>query len=153
MATKRDPQIELPLIFENLKLGSFVETSPLNTLYNCIAWVAGDTTRKWWPWAFPPAGYWPAGVVMEETIEAFTQAFETLGFTRCGDGSLEPGFEKAAIYARPDGSVQHMALQLVTGEWTSKLGDLEDISHDSLDRVGGKFYGTAVAFLRRARKP
>ena len=35
------------------------------------------------------------------------------------------------------------------GKWTSKLGDWEDIDHDSLAAVEGVFYGKAVSFMKR----
>jgi hypothetical protein len=32
-------------------------TSPADTLTNCIAWAAGDTTQWWWP-REPAEGYY-----------------------------------------------------------------------------------------------
>ena len=58
----------------------------------------------------------------------------------CGNGSLEDGYEKVAIYAR-DGELTHAARQLRDGRWTSKLGKYEDIEHDSLEALYGDGYG------------
>ena len=39
----------------------FEITSPRTVAYNCIAWAAGETQRKWWPDKMGVA-YWPRGV-------------------------------------------------------------------------------------------
>jgi hypothetical protein len=38
------------------------------------------------------------GARRDETIEAFVEAYGTLGFRLCFDGSLVPGVEKLAIF-------------------------------------------------------
>jgi hypothetical protein len=141
--------------FPRLATGNHVITSPATRRYNCIAWVAGEVTRKWWP---DPRniGWWPAGVKRAETIEAFVEAYGTLGFRLCYDGSLQPGVEKVAIFGiRPSENElpipTHAALQLESGEWSSKLGDFEDISHSPVDAVAGPLYGTVICFLERQR--
>jgi hypothetical protein len=133
--------------------GGFEETSPQDRKYNCIAWVAGDKTRKWWPWAHPPMGHWPDGVDREDTVEAFVGAFATLRYEACADGALELGFEKLAIYVGSDGRVKHMARQTSTGAWSSKLGDFEDVEHETLEMLESKVYGAAKAFVKRAITP
>ncbi len=85
---------------------------------------------------------------MDDNLPAFVAAFETLGYEPCADGALEGGFEKIAIYRSPSG-VQHVARQLGTGRWTSKLGGLEDIEHDSPTELEGVEYGRVVQYLRR----
>ncbi len=35
------------------------------------------------------------------------------------------------------------------GKWSSKLGEAEDIEHDSLDDVAGGVYGEVVEVLKR----
>ena len=42
----------------------FEITSPRTVAYNCIAWAAGETQRKWWPDKVGVA-YWPKGVPRE----------------------------------------------------------------------------------------
>jgi hypothetical protein len=144
------PQSDLP----RLTAGTYIHASPCTRKYNCIAWAAEDTANKWWPDPFG-IGKWPQGVPREATIDAFTQAFATLGYLLCQDSALEIGFEKIAIYANreTDGSVSptHAAKQLPNGNWTSKLGDYEDIEHFTLDAVDGPAYGTAVCYMRRPR--
>ena len=88
---------------------------------------------------------------MESSLAAFVAAFSAIGYERCADGALEDGFEKVAIYQSPYG-VQHMARQLRTGWWTSKLGSLEDIEHASPTELEGIEYGAVVQYMRRAAK-
>jgi hypothetical protein len=106
--------------FPFLESEGFSETSPAAHEYNCIAWATGRTDVAWWP---DPqgVGYWPEGAPRAETLEAFYRAFESIGYTRCHDGSLEGGFEKTALCAL-SGQPKHAARQLPDGRWTSKLG-------------------------------
>lgn len=144
------PQSELP----KLMAATYVPTSPCTRKFNCIAWAAEDITSNWWP---DPLGIgkWPSGVPREETLNAFTQAFATLGYVLCQDSVLEVGFQKIAIYANrePDGSFSptHAARQLPNGNWSSKLGEYEDIEHFMLDALDGPAYGTTVCCMRRQR--
>ena len=133
--------------FPNLKRrgSGFAITSPRDPSYNCIAWAAGDATKYWWP---ADDAHWPKNVVKECTIQAFSDAFSTLNYVECADGTLEAGFEKLALYAK-DGKPTHMARQLAMGTWTSKLGNSNDISHDSPAGVSGTSYGTVIKFMRR----
>jgi hypothetical protein len=121
-------------------------TSPVDAKYNCVAWAAGDTTRWWWPDA-DPINHWPAGVPREETLAAFVAAFATLGYTPTADGTLQPGVVKVAVYAKA-GLVTHVARQLPTGLWTSKLGHSEDIEH-TLDGLAGAVFGQVVVVLAK----
>jgi len=131
--------------FPSLRSGSFAVTSVHTCTYNCIAWAAGDSENWWWPSA---DDYWPDKVPREETLEAFTLAFQTRGYEPCDDGDVEPGYEKVAIYA-VTGRPKHMARQLSTGAWTSKLGRAWDIEHPSLESVECDEYGHSVQYLKR----
>ncbi len=132
--------------FPNLLLGTYLVTSAPTSQYNCIAWAAEDDTRWWWP-AVPH--HWPSGVPMDTTVAAFLQAFVTLGYTPCVDGSLETGHLKVVLYAIGP-AVTHAARQLPSGWWTSKLGHFVDIDHSTPDVICGPAYGAVVLFLRRA---
>ena len=133
-------------LFPDLARTGYRLTSPPDPLYNCIAWAAGFTDAWWWP---DPAGfdYWPAGVPRERTLAAFNQALAGVGFSPCPDDSVEPAWEKIAVYATPDGPA-HAARQLPNGRWTSKLGPDDDLEHD-LDGLCGAVYGSVVQLLRR----
>src|SRR2546421_1706079 len=75
----------------NLKDGNWTCKSPYKRRYNCIAWAAGDD-QNWWC----PLVYWPDGVDRDDTIDAYLDAFRTVGYEECADASLEEGFEKVA---------------------------------------------------------
>jgi hypothetical protein len=48
----------------------------------------------------------------------------------------------------PLGKPTHVAGQLVTGRWTSKLGESEDIEHGLRD-LEGDVYGVVVLVMQR----
>ncbi len=140
---------ELARIFPRLESAPYEVTSPEDVKYNCVAWAAGRTEvrRRWWP-APSPFYYWPVEP-REETVSGFIRAFSHLGYAVCDTSDLEPGYEKLAIYADDTDMPTHMARQLPSGHWTSKLGELEDIQHLTLDQLTGSDYGRVVQFLRR----
>ena len=76
------------------------------------------------------------------------KVYESLGYTRCDDAILEPGYAKVALYGNSQGYT-HAARQWPDGRWTSKLGHLEDIVHDSLKALEGSEYGSVLHFLKR----
>src|SRR5438034_6481981 len=114
--------------------------------YNCIAFAAGDRHNWWWP---DEAGEdtWPAGVARVETVEAFRDAFASLGYRVCASEQLEVGYEKVALLALA-GVPKHAARQLPNGRWTSKLGPMEDVEH-ALHDLTGMAYGSLALVMRR----
>ncbi len=135
--------------FPGLQTTTFAVTSAATRDYNCVAWAAGDTTRWWWPDLEDgdDVAYWPEGIANEETVDAFITAFSALGYVPCAGEEKEAGFEKVAIFAN-GAAPTHIARQLPTGRWTSKLGQREDIEHD-LHAVEGDAYGMVVRVLKR----
>jgi hypothetical protein len=149
--------------FPQLRRGEYRKTSCEDTHYNCIDHAAGKDDNWWWP---PVDGemegvHWPAGVAPVETVEAFILAYETEGYEICPTQSreLEAGFEKIAIYIDVDGTPTHAARQLPDGSWTSKLGDWEDIQHQTLEALETGDdeahqelgYGKVAKIMRRRR--
>lgn len=134
----------------SLSPGSYQITSPSTPDYNCIAWAALEDDRWWDP--TDPDQYWPDGVPRELTLEAFIQAYQTIGYVPCDSVEFESGFQKIAIYTKPagepDGVPTHVVRQLPNGRWTSKLGNLEDIEHE-LDGLRGFYYGAVAQILKR----
>jgi len=128
--------------------------SPATTEYNCIAWAAGEIARWWWPDGMNEY-YWPAGAPREETLAAFIAAYSSLGYAPCANADLEEGHEKVALYVGPAGGPTHAARQLASGLWTSKLGCMEDVEHDSTGEISALganpiyHYGEVGAILRR----
>jgi hypothetical protein len=144
------PPHELPnLTDQNCKV-----TSPASRRYNCIAWAGGEDFRNWWPDSFG-IGYWPPGIAREVSTQAFLLAYGTLGFKLCFEGSLQAGVEKLALYGKGSAGSEiptHAALQLESGEWTSKLGNFEDISHTRDEDVNGPVYGSVLCYMSRPRR-
>jgi hypothetical protein len=95
-------------------------------------------TRVYWP--VPVEGY---------GLESLEQAFRSLGYEPCSDGTHEAEFERVALYAEGQ-FYTHAARQLPSGKWTSKLGKLEDIEHETPDDVAGGAYGVVAGFMKRA---
>src|SRR5207248_217125 len=85
-------------VFPGLRGQPYQIKSPRDHRYNCIAFAAGDIRNWWWP---DDAGEdtWPAGVPRVETVEAFQNAFATLGYVVCDDDQFEQGYEKIALFA------------------------------------------------------
>jgi hypothetical protein len=96
--------------------------------------------------------YWPAGVLRDETLAGFQEAFASLGYTVCAGEELEAGFQKVALFADADAFPTHAARQLESGRWTSKLGELEDIEH-ALRDLEGVEYGSVVLVMKRPLPP
>ncbi|MBB4639449.1 DUF7689 domain-containing protein [Longimicrobium terrae] len=127
----------------------FKATSPYDAGYNCMAHAGGETKRWWDPCAY--AGlYWPGGPQSDD-LEGWSAGYSQLGYRRCESPELEPGIEKIAFYCDEHGSPTHVARQLESGHWTSKIGKSEDIEHD-LAGLEGKKYGTVAFVMQRTRK-
>ena len=136
--------------FPALAESHFRVTSPATGLYTCIGYAAGDAERVWNPDPWPEGlFYWPPGAPREDTVAGWTRAFEALGYQPCETRELQPGVEKVAIYVDSGGAPQHVARQLATGHWTSKIGKMEDIEHE-LDGLEGESYGTVAPVLCRS---
>lgn len=140
---------KLDEVFSRLSSGNYQISSAATKRYNCIAWVAGDDRNWWWP-APAARNFWPAGLPRFETIQAFEQAFASLGYVVCESGHPEPSVEKIAFFADSRNIPTHAARQLPGRRWTSKLGEREDIEHDLHD-LEGELYGTVVRFMKRSR--
>jgi hypothetical protein len=142
--------------FPNLQRGQYEVTSIETSEYNCIAHAAGKDDNWWWP--APPPSYWPENVIPEETLNSFVLAYSVEGYRVCAnqDRELEAGVEKVAIYVDAAGAPTHAARQLADGTWTSKLGEWEDIRHDTLEAMEdsrglGLGYGKVALIVKRVR--
>lgn len=142
---------EIEKLFPKLTSRNFRITSDPTFEYNCIAWAADNTDAYWWP---DPqfVAYWPSEVARVETIDAFVEVFKLFGYTICTNDTHEKDFEKIAIYVNFEGKPTHAARQLDSGNWTSKLGDLEDIEHTSLDDINCSVYGSSAVLMKRHKQ-
>lgn len=138
--------------FPNLQNVQWRLRSPMDRGYNCFAWAACDNTQRWEP---SPDWYWPISN-RAYSVDCFIEGFATLGYKACDDPIYEFGFQKIAVYAVPlfmgvRNFPTHMARQHVFGRgWLSKLGDLEDITHPTLEGLSNDLYGRPVQYLRRS---
>ena len=125
------------------------ETSKADPTYNCIGHAA--ETTQWWEPVKVIGGnvYWPPSAPFEPTVNAYTKAYESIGYEQCANGDNEEGYLKVAIFVK-NGVPQHAARQISETEWTSKLGQALDIAHP-LKAVEGAIYGQASVFLRKAK--
>jgi hypothetical protein len=76
--------------------------------------------------------------------------FRMLGYSTAGNRELEQGIEKIAIYGF-ENDPKHVARQLESGHWTSKLGKNVDIEHE-LDGLCGSKYGEVLVVMNRPRE-
>jgi len=144
--------------FPLLRRDLYIVTSPVDFAYNCIAHAAGCNNKHWWP--VKAVGVdWPINR-FDETIDCFIEAFATQGYKVCEkqDTTLESKTEKIALYVDMAGEPTHAARQLENGNWTSKLGEWEDIEHATLESLEGDVvnrqlgYGMVKTILRRFRQ-
>jgi len=135
--------------FPNLKPNEYQIISDRTIEYNCVAWAAGNSDHWWWP-DNQSIYYWPEGAPRLETVNGFVETFRGLGYEPCDSDQYEPGFEKVALYAdEATGAPKHMARQVESGIWTSKLGPQHDIEHRTLSGLEGDEYGKVVLIMRR----
>jgi len=83
------------------------------------------------------------------TLDAFIQAFQSIGYEVGASDNLESGFQKIAIYADYTGKPTHAARQFLNKKWTSKLGQDEDIEHETLEGIMGETYGSVVCIMKK----
>ncbi len=137
-------------IFPNLHRSIYEKTSEENDRNNCAAWAAGDASR----WMQPPVEpwhYWPAEAPLDLDVDSFVKAYELIGFEICADATYEAGYQKLAIYGYPDRTFSHAARLNENGSWSSKLGCWEDIKHDTLRALEGRWpaYGKVYVYMKR----
>ncbi len=138
--------------FPNLQNAGWQLTSAVKPSNNCIAWALGDTQQYWDPDVIGVRGYyWPPGVPRDDAVSTWARVFELHGYAACDNAALESGVEKVAIYADATGTATHVARQVESGKWSSKLCPDEDIEHNSLSALEGMVYGKAVLYMKRTR--
>ena len=137
---------EFEELFPNLAGSGYEITGEPSRGYNCIAWALGIFTKIWD--CNDPNAYWPPSLPHNQEIGTLMRLFAGEGFTLCEDGTLEPGYEKIALYSFA-GQFMHVARQLKDGRWTSKLGNREAITHPSPASLAGGFYGNVQSLMRR----
>jgi len=142
---------DLEEAFPNLRASGYSITSPPAYVPNCIGWVLRSTDLYWDPTltGFRGVYYWPPDIPRNDTVDAWVRVFRLFHYSECANPDLEDGAEKIAIYGGTDGTAQHVARQLPSGAWTSKLGQDEDIEHQTLDALASEEYGAVIRIMRR----
>lgn len=148
---------DIKTLFPSLSAANHRVTSARDPFYNCVAWSMGDSLRWWQPHA---AYYWPNELCLtedeepkvEHVVKAFTdQGFEPVKLKRGKDANAtEGGFDRIAIYGNGE-QFKHVTHQLDSGWWASKLGDWEDIEHESLAVLESAAYGQVSVVMRRSK--
>jgi len=141
-----DPELQDALFqdFPGLRNHPFTVTSPATEDYNCFTYAVGRTEVWAWP---EESSHWLTGVPREDTVASIVAGLRQFGYEPCETGDFEAGIEKVCVYAI-NGNPQHVARQLPSGEWTSKLGRGVDITHP-LAALESNSFGKPVAFLKR----
>jgi len=145
MTVTRDPGLEQ--LCPNLRTMPYTITSPKDPAYNCVAYAVGDLTQFWYD-VNVKGYYWPPGARSADTTEGWTDVFRFHGYWETDDRSLEPEYEKIAIYGITKDVPEHVARQKASGSWTSKAGKGRDLEH-TLEALEGPFYGWVVRIMKR----
>lgn len=138
--------------YPNLTPDIYRVTSKKDKNHNCVAWAAERDTKRWWEPLTEPGCYWPQGVPFSHDFQNYVKVFESLGYSQCGDSSLEEGFEKVALYRDVFGWFTHVCHQLEDGKWTSKLGPHEDVKHLTLESLETPVDGNVTVLMKRRRQ-
>ena len=112
---------------------------------------AGNDNQRWWQPVVLGGFYWPEGVARELTVENLAAVYKRLGYSACATTNFESGVEKVALYVEADGTPTHAARQVGADKWTSKLGELEDVEHATLECLES-FYGKVKLVLSRPQR-
>lgn len=135
--------------FPKLAKKDHLVTSNFDPYYNCIAFAADITDKKYWP-NWHPDYKWLDNIPHAATLDAFIKFYETFGYSGPSNESFVDGVEKIAIFADKAGTPTHAAKQVGPNKWASKLGDSYDIEHKR-DAVCGGLYGSVAYYMKRPK--
>jgi hypothetical protein len=138
----------LERLFPSLSESGYSKSSERDPEYNCFAFAVHDT-KQYWQKVAVHGYYWP--LERDDRLEDWIEALRLNNFKVTNDWNLEAGFERVCIYVNDAGSPEHVARQLESGSWTSKIGRDEDIEHLTLDGLKGKEYGELKIMMKRIR--
>ncbi|MFO0925979.1 MAG: hypothetical protein U0736_02945 [Gemmataceae bacterium] len=112
--------------------------------YNCFAWSVGLTNNYFFPDNYAD-------------MHRFFAARRFTAYASLTPRLLNPRlYQTVAVYGYPDPATgrmiyTHAARQEVTGKWTSKLGELGLIQHDTAQDIAGGNWGQVVRYYYRRR--
>jgi hypothetical protein len=128
---------------------SFIEpltiTSPETPQYNCVAWALGDT-EHWWE---ADEDYlWLDTSEFDNSLSTMQSFFHYFGFKPIDKPNFKNKIEKIALFSDDGIYCTHVAKQLSTKIWTSKLGVSHDVTH-TLAALEEGIYGNVVMILQK----
>lgn len=129
-----------------LEPAGFEITSVADENYNCVAWALGRTDVWYQPGGLKGTT-WPDGVPSDFSVAAYVAFFKSFGFEATKTTDYNERVERLALYGL-DGDFCHVARQTSSG-WTSKCGELQDITHASLAALEDGVYGRSEVILER----
>lgn len=135
----------------------FKITSPVDKNYNCIAWAYALYKDRWMQFDTKPRldgvwYWWPNGVAVNQSIDAYIEAFKTKGYEVCDSHELENNYVKIALYVENNSmNCTHASRQKTIGTWMSKLGSSYDIEHGTPYTIEGSTYGKVHCIMKVAR--
>lgn len=115
--------------------------------YNCLAFSVHREDVWMWPDEREQFS-WPVGMPRGDDIATLRAFFQSIGFSVCASTAIEAGFEKIAIYAMGT-DPSHVARQIGSGRWKSKMSGGIDIEHDDLTVLADGDYGNVQLIMRR----
>ncbi len=129
--------------FPNLTFESFKYTSEKTDDYNCAAWSI-EIEDEWIQFRDPKG-------MLDVSITTYINYFTNLGFSITNDKNFEEGVKKIAIYKNEQDEFKHVARLMSNGKWTSKIGDWEDIEHDTLEVLADRSYGKPCLIMEKRK--
>ena len=125
-------------------------TSQATARYNCVGFGIKDERRWWEAGLHGGRYYWPPDI--PDTLDGWVLLFAREGYELTTNRNVEAGREKIAIYVSLD-DMQPGHVAISDGRaWKSKLGEFQDIEHESLELLEGDHsceYGIVEKILHR----
>jgi hypothetical protein len=140
----RDPDLEAD--FPRLLATPYSIKSDTDPRYNCVAFAVGDLGNFWYDIKVN-GYYWPPNAPSADSLDGWVKVFTDHGYRDTEDSSLEPEFEKIAIY-ETDNVPEHVARQKASGVWISKMGTGHDIEH-TIESLEGGIAGDLLKIMKR----
>ena len=96
--------------------------------------------------------HWPDDVPRSRSISAYEMLIGKYDYADCGiDDRLEDGYEKVALFSDSSKIFTHICKQKDDGKWTSKLGEMIDVEHNSLRAFENSKYGLLHKIYKRTK--
>lgn len=145
-----DRDLELEYDCPRLLSTGYTIKSPVDSGYNCVAFAVGDLHNFWYD-AQVNGYYWPPGCGSADTIEGWISVFRIHNYAECSGDQFEEEFERIAIFGHGN-QPEHVARQIASGAWVSKMGTGCDIEHPNLSSLESEMMGEVIRIMKRPCK-